>query len=177
MPFEDDSFSTIVCSPPYGDERNGVPYFQFSKNMLYWLGWTKDDLLALKSKTLGWVGKRRDIPTAESPTLGRCLRRIEHDGRVKLEAVAFYYDYQRALREMTRVTRDKIAIVIGNRVLLNTVFRNPDITTEILANFGVNLENRYERRLPSKRLPKMRAFGAAIDREHVLIYDAASKNF
>ena len=34
LPFKNNEFSTIICSPPYGDERNGVPYFQFVKNML-----------------------------------------------------------------------------------------------------------------------------------------------
>ena len=35
------------------------------------------------------------------------------------EAVAFYADYYDALREMARVTRNRIIIVIGNRVLNN----------------------------------------------------------
>ena len=34
----------IVCSPPYGDERNGVPYTQFAKDMLFWLGYSADQI-------------------------------------------------------------------------------------------------------------------------------------
>ena len=176
MPFADDTFSTIVCSPPYGDERNGVPYFQFAKNMLYWLGWTKEELLALKRKTLGWVGGRKEVSCPESPTLKRCLEKLRHNGRARLEAVAFYHDYEKALRRMVRVTHDKMAIVIGNRVLLNTTFDNAEITTELLDRLGVRLMSRYRRQLPSKRLPRMREFGAAINSEDILIHDVTRKN-
>jgi len=170
LPFEDAEFSTIITSPPYGDERNGVPYFQFAKNMLYWLGFTREELMALKRKTLGWVNhNERRFETPPSDTLRKLTETIRTE-RTRKEAIAFYADYYTALREMARVTYDRIAIVIGQRVLENKVFDNGKITTELMQDIGWKLEREYKRRLPSKRLPKMRDFGAAINSEDILIY-------
>lgn len=175
LPFENDDFTTIVCSPPYGDERNGVPYIQFAKNMLFWLGYSWDEVAMAKKGTLGWVNKRVNIPTPDSPTLERCLDIIKDHPKSVLEAKAFYYDYGRALREMARVVNDTIVIVVGQRVLRNTVFDNAQITIELLSGYGVRLYRHDKRRLPSKRLPKMREFGAAIDEEHILFFDMSNK--
>jgi len=176
LPYSDEEFTTIICSPPYGDERNGVPYFQFSKNMLYWLGWKTEDVSSTKAMTLGWVGERTDIPCPPSPTLRELLIKIDGNKRTQLEAVAFYHDYYNALKEMVRVTSEKIAIVIGKRVLLNTIFDNAQITTELLQSHGVALQHHFVRNLPSKRLPKMREFGAAINQEDIVIYGVSRKN-
>ena len=175
LPFPDDYFTTIICSPPYGDERNGVPYFQSSKNMLFWLGLSHAKILSLKSQTLGWLGKRSDLKPPPSPNLKKSLKTVIKNQRTYLEALAFYSDYFSALKEMTRVVSDKMAIVIGQRVLMNTVFDNAQITTELLRNMGVELVNHFMRQLPSKRLPKLREYGGAIDKEHILIYDLSRK--
>jgi len=173
--FRDDEFTTIITSPPYGDERNGVPYSQFSKNMLYWLGWTKEDLQKSKGGTLGWLNhNEREFEIPPSTTL-RCLLEKIKGERTKKEAIAFYADYYKGLQEMTRVTTDKIAIIIGQRVLEDRVFDNGRITTDLMESIDIKLEKHFERKLPSKRLPKMRTYGAAIDREDILIYDLTHK--
>lgn len=170
MPFKNKQFTTVITSPPYGDERNGVPYLQFSKNMLYLLGWTREDLMRSKSMTLGWLNhNHREFEMPPSRTLKRLMKSITNE-RTLNEAVAFYSDYFRSLKEMKRVTSDRIAIVIGNRVLQNQVFNNGEITTELLQEIDVRLDKKFERNLPSKRLPKMREFGAAINKEDILIY-------
>ena len=164
----DDECSAIVCSPPYGDERNGVSYTQFSKNMLRWLGHSHEQIRQSKELTLGWGKRRRVAPS--SPTLDRALSAIdEFPGSVR-EAVAFYADYQAALVEMVRITSGPVVIVIGQRVLRDTIFDNGTITTELMENIGVPLVDAFYRKLPSKRLPKMRKFGAAINREAILVY-------
>ena len=84
--------------------------------------------------------------------------------------MAFYADYQVALGEMARVTQGAIIIVIGQRVLRDTVFDNGAITAELMANLGVSLSEVFYRNLPSKRLPKMRNFGAAISKETILVF-------
>lgn len=75
MPFSRDDFTAIICSPPYGDERNGVPYIQFAKNMLFWLGYSMEDLRQTKKHTLGWIKDGRKL-APPSATLYNHLEQI-----------------------------------------------------------------------------------------------------
>ena len=158
----------IVCSPPYGDERNGISYTQFAKNMLRWLGYTPKAIRQAKDSTLGWGQGQRAVPP--SPSLFDALNRLADRPKAMQEAVAFYADYYDALREMARVAGQRIIIVIGNRVLNKQTLDNAQITVELLDTLGIPLEARHDRSLPTKRLPKMREAGAAIDREAVLVF-------
>jgi len=169
MPFGRGQFDAIVCSPPYGDERNGVPYIQFAKNMLFWLGYTPQYIQQTKKHTLGWVKDGRKM-APPSPTLYQHLHQIRNKERACQEAIAFYHDYYDALNQMARVVRQRIIIVIAQRVLQNTIFNNAQITAELMAQIGIPLEAYFVRKLPTKRLPKMREFGAAMDREHILVF-------
>ena len=167
-----DSVDAIVCSPPYGDERNGVSYSQFSKNMLAWLGYSTKAIRDSKGLTLGWGSRNRNRDAPNSKTLSNALENIEDFPASVREAVAFYADYQLALAEMARVCRGPIVIVIGNRVLRDTMFDNGQITIDLMRNIGAQLTDRFYRRLPSKRLPRMRKFGAAISNEDILVFQA-----
>ena len=168
MALEDNECAALVCSPPYGDERNGVSYAQFSKNMLGWLGHSPDEIKKYKTSTLGWGNHARIAPA--SPTLDAALNSIVNFPEAVRQAVAFYADYQAALGEMARVTQGPVIIVIGQRVLRDTVFDNGVITAELMSNLGVALAEVFYRQLPSKRLPKMRKFGAAISKETILVF-------
>ncbi len=170
LPFEDNEFTNIICSPPYGDERNGVPYSQFSKNMLIWLDYRREDLLNLKKLTLG--GKNQTEIEFKSQYLENELHFLTKP-QSRAEAIAFYNDYYKALKEMIRVTSKYISIVIGNRTLQGRVLNNGQITIEFMENLGAKLYKNYSRTLPQKRLPKMGDnFGAEINEEDILIFDA-----
>lgn len=168
MDLKDDACDGIVCSPPYGDERNGVSYVQFAKNMLAWLGYSTDTVRQSKALTLGWGSEERTLP--DSSTLAACVEAISGFPDSVKAATAFYADYLVALRDMVRVTSGPIVIVIGQRVLRDTVFDNGVITTELMKHIGIDLAEVSYRQLPTKRLPKMRQFGAAIDREAILVF-------
>ncbi|MDH5431648.1 MAG: hypothetical protein OEW78_07185 [Nitrosopumilus sp.] len=176
MPFKNNEFSTIICSPPYGDERNGVPYFQFTKNMAYWLGIPKNDLESYKKNVLGWFNKETILEkhSPESKTFRKLLKDIKSNQKNVNEAISFYSDYNIALQEMSRVTNDKIVIVIGNRVLNKTIVNNAKITTELFENLGIKLSEHLKRDLPSKRIPRFGdskiVEGGQIDKEDILIY-------
>lgn len=175
LPFKNDEFSTIICSPPYGDERNGVPYFQFVKNMMYWLGLSKSEFEKYKTNVLGWYNKDtiKEKHTPESKTLSKLLKKMDNQKSID-EAVSFYYDYYQGLKEMSRVTTDKIVIVIGNRILNKQVINNAAVTTELFSNIGVKLSEHHKRDLPSKRIPRFgdvkKIEGGQIDKEDILIY-------
>lgn len=181
MNFEDNQFSTIICSPPYGDDRNGVGYFQFSKNMLFWLGLTNEQLRQNRDMFLGGIKYGKHPPKSE--TLTKIIEQIKENpvpsnSRAVEECVSFYHDYQIALKEMARVCSGKIAVVIGNRTLSQTHIDNAAITTELLENVGCYLENYYYRTINKKRIPVMkpgggqrdRSGGGLINKEHTLIY-------
>lgn len=168
LDLEDDIATTTICSPPYGDERNGVSYSQFAKNMLSWLGYEDKEIKAAKRQSLGWGNTERERPC--SSTLDRAISNIEAFPQSIDEATAFYADYQVTLREITRVTNGPIVIVIGQRVLRDTVFDNGAITIDLMRNIGVDIKETFVRNLPTKRLPKMRKFGAAINKEHILVF-------
>lgn len=169
LPFEDKEFTNIICSPPYGDERNGVPYSQFSKNMLIWLDYRREDLLNLKKLTLG--GKNQTEIEFKSQYLENELQFLTKP-QSRIEAIAFYNDYYKSIKEMIRVTSKYISIVVGNRTLQGRVLDNGQTTIEFMENHGAKLFNRYRRTLPQKRLPKMgNNFGAEINEEDILIFD------
>jgi hypothetical protein len=71
---------------------------------------------------------------------------------------------------MSRVTQNRIVIVIGNRVLNKQLLDNAQITVDLMDGIGIPLESCQFRKLPTKRLPKMREAGAAIDQEAILIF-------
>lgn len=168
MSFANEAADAIVCSPPYGDERNGVNYTQFSKNMLHWLGYSRNQIRHSKSRSLGWGKVQRSVPP--SPTLCAALERMNDNPTAVRAAIAFYADYYDALREMARVTRERIIIVIGNRVLNKQVLDNGQITADLMDALGIPMETCHFRKLPTKRLPKMREAGAAIDQETILVF-------
>ena len=173
MPFRDGEFTTIVCSPPYGDERNGVPYTQFVKCMLYWLGIPKSAVVSNKKRVLGWHDKQSDKPLPASSVLNELYEAMKSKQN-KDELKAFYHDYNLALKEMARVTSDKIVIVIGNRILGGHVVDNTKITLDLLTRHGMRLSKHYTRILPSKRIPRFgrisRMNGGCIDQEDIMIF-------
>jgi len=163
-----ETLDAVICSPPYGDERNGVNYTQFAKNMLYWLGYSRQELKDSKGLSLGWGKAKRVVP--HSITLLNALEAMQDNPISVHEAIAFYSDYCEALSRLVRVVRQRVIIVIGSRVLHRTVLNNAQITVELMDSMGIPLEVAHFRRLPSKRLPKMREFGAAIDQEAILVF-------
>ncbi len=172
LTFPDKSFHSIICSPPYGDERNGVSYLQFSKLMLYWLGFNKESINNSRKLTLGSPKKLN--MQLESPTLESAFGLINLNTGSR-KGIEFYQDYYLGLQQMNRVTNEYIIIVIGNRILKSVLIDNALVTTEFMASFGSKLVKHYKRNLPSKRLPKLRrdekhGFGGAIDKEDILIF-------
>jgi DNA modification methylase len=172
LSFQDDSFHSIICSPPYGDEKNGVSYLQFSKLMLYWLGYDRESVIFSRKLTLG--SKKQSTVELDSPTLEKAFNNIQINSGSK-SGYEFYQDYFLGLQQMVRVTKQNIIIVIGNRILKSIIIENGLITTELMSSLGCKLVKHFNRTLPSKRLPKLRrdinhGFGGSIDKEDILIF-------
>jgi hypothetical protein len=169
LSFGDEEFFGIVCSPPYADDKNGVGYFQFSRNMLSWLGFNPDDVNKHKQMVLGSNKKEKMPPKSES--LAKSLENVKKRKLAHYdEAVAFYHDYDKGLAEMARVTKKWIIIVVGNRVLSRTQFNNAAITVDLYKNLGIELKHHYTRELKKKRIANLGSDGGGIAKEHILVF-------
>lgn len=170
LDFKDESFHSIICSPPYADDKNGVGYFQFSKNMLEWLGYSKEDISNHKKLFLGASKELSKLPKSDSLELSLDNVAKRNSNNHYNEAVSFYNDYNLGLLEMNRVARKNIIIVIGNRVLSRTQFDNAQITVDFFNNIGVSLKHHYIRELRKKRIANMGGDGGGIAKEHILVF-------
>jgi site-specific DNA-methyltransferase (cytosine-N4-specific) len=169
LPFQNNEFHTIITSPPYADDKNGVGYFQFSKNMLHFLGYDDNKIKEYKNLFHGSV--KEDKKPLDSASLNKSLLNVKKNSEEKyIEAVAFYHDYEDGLKEMARVTNKWIIIVIGNRVLSRTEFDNVSITIEIFDKMGIHLQDHLTRELKKKRIPNLGGDGGGINLEHILVF-------
>lgn len=169
LPLKDEEFHSIICSPPYADDTNGVGYFQFSRYMLEWLGMSPETINKYKKRFLGGNKKGKVSPPSE--TFRNSASKVKEISQEHYkEAIAFYADYYKALSEMRRVVSDWIIIVIGNRVLSRTVFDNANITIELFQSLGVPLYDYYSRENNKKRIPNLGGDGGGTNVEHILIF-------
>ena len=168
---EDKQFDLVITSPPYGDLRSTIPYDQFSRHMLYWLGFDESVLTEIRRGSLGARDKQKEAP--ESETLKQALKEIQRPHLIE-RAICFYRDYYEALKEIVRVTSGRIIIVIGHRVLNGVLINSPQITIEMMLQFNWYLEKKYMRKITSRRLNKYVACnnskGGTIDTESILIF-------
>lgn len=168
LPLKDGACHSIICSPPYADDKNGVGYFQFSRNMLYWVGHSLDDISVAKGRFMGADVGERPIPP--SRTLELCLESIQTKSqRHYLEGLAFYADYYKALEQMLRVVRKRVIIVIGDRVLARTFIDNGRITVELAQSLGATFEHYYSRNFRKKRIPNLGGDGGGGNVEHIIV--------
>ncbi len=166
---DDQKFHSVITSPPYADDTNGVGYFQFSRNMLYWLGYSLDALKEQRKFFLGCSGSHI-VAVPPSGTLARTLDLLAQKGTYRRQALSFYQDYYAALVRLARVVEEQIIIVIGDRVLGRTRINNGHITTEMLDSVGFGLQHYYTRELKKKRIANLGGDGGGTSIEHILVY-------
>ncbi len=170
LPVEDEEYHSIICSPPYADDTNGVGYFQFSRYMLEWLGMPRESINMHKKRFLGGNKNGKKVPP--SMTLHTAVANVKTRSQKHYkDAVAFYADYYHTLLEMKRVVSNWIIIVIGNRVLSRTLFDNANITLELFNSIGgVKFVDYYSRTIRKKRIPNLGSDGGGISVEHILVF-------
>jgi DNA modification methylase len=161
---------SVVTSPPYGDDKNGVGYFQFSRNMLFWVGVSLEEQKRHRESFLGSGDGARERP-ASSETLRQTLAVIrERKAAHYREAVNFYLDYLDGLKQIASVAQERVIIVIGDRVLSRTRINNGHITTDFMRQLGWQMEHYYTRQLIKKRIANLGGDGGGISLEHVMVF-------
>lgn len=163
---------SVVTSPPYGDDINGVGYFQFSRNMLYWLGYSLEQQKENRKAFLGGiVEKESQSVNLPSSTLATTLNVILNRSKTHYyQALSFYADYYAVLTKLAQCVEERIIIITGDRVLSRTQISNGHITTEFLDSLGFRLEQYYQRELRKKRIANLGGDGGGISTEHILVY-------
>jgi hypothetical protein len=161
---------TVITSPPYGDDKNGVGYFQFSRNMLFWVGVSLEEQRRQREAFLG-CGLDAHTKPAPSNTLQQTLAVIrERKAAHYREAANFYADYLDGLKQIASVAQERVIIIIGDRVLSRTRINNGHITTDFMRGLGWGLEHYYTRQLTKKRIANLGGDGGGISLEHVMVF-------
>jgi len=170
LPLKDKAADIIITSPPYGEERNTIPYIRWSKLFLLWLGIEEEEILKSDKQSLGGNKKNQinkdDIP---SETFWKSVKDVPSQ-RIQ-EASPFLFDYLITLQEMKRILKKdkKCCIVIGHRSLKRKILDMGKITIELATNVGFNFEHIFRRRIPKKMIPWTTPTGETIFDESIVI--------
>ena len=161
---------TVITSPPYGDDKNGVGYFQFSRNMLFWVGVPLEEQKRQREAFLGCGVDAHGKATASKVLQQTLLVIRERKAAHHREAMNFYSDYLDGLKQISSVAQERAIIVIGDRVLSRTRINNGHITTDFMRQLGWGLEHYYTRQLIKKRIANLGGDGGGIALEHVMVF-------
>jgi tRNA G10 N-methylase Trm11 len=170
LPLKDNCIDIIITSPPYGEERNTIPYMRWSKLFLLWLGLKDTEINALEKQALGGsltkLNGNKNIP---SPTFWCSVRGIP-DHRLA-EALPFMTDYMTVLKEMARVLKPGAicCIVIGHRSVNRQLLDMGTVTKEMAVKAGFLAEETYRRSIPKKMIPWTTPTGDTIFDESIVV--------
>lgn len=170
LPIGDSEIDLIITSPPYGEERNTIPYIRWSKLFLLWLGFTQDEVKALETKSLGGMSTKNITNTKiPSNTFWEAANKVSE--RRLAETLPFMADYFVTLKEMQRVLRpnSKACIVIGHRSMSRILIDMGKVTAELAAAAGMRYETTHYRNIPKKMIAWTGPTGDTMSEESIVI--------
>lgn len=177
------SIDLICTSPPYGDNATTVTYGQYSMLPLFWIDSNDlndfdqkliENYSSLDSASLGGVKSQKKLEY-ESQVLDEYLEEISMSKHRKV--IGFLNDYLKTLDLMLETLKvgKYIVLTLGNRRVDNKIMPLTEITEEFLKNKGVDLISKFDRNIPSKRIPRKisRVNHVAVEsmsKEYILIF-------
>lgn len=170
LPLPDRFADLIITSPPYGEERNTIPYIRWSKLFLLWMGLPTEDIRSAEKTELGGSNriqvKKCLVP---SPTFWKAVTGVPE--KRANEAARFLIDYKTTLHEMRRTLKDSgtCCIVIGNRSIKRRPLDMGKVTIELAATEKLFVSAQFGRRIPSKLIPWTGPTGDTISHESIII--------
>jgi DNA modification methylase len=170
LPIADGSADIIITSPPYGEERNTIPYIRWSKLFLLWLGIVDTEITSLEKQSLGG-NSNHQISKAEIPSkiFWRSVSEVAEE-RLK-EALPFMKDYLTSLNEMKRILKPtgRCCIVIGHRSISRHLIDMGKVTEEFAQYVGLESESIFHRCIPKKMIPWTTPTGETIFDESIVV--------
>lgn len=157
----EESIDAVISSSPYGDHSTTVAYGQFSRDpSIISFGKNKTEMLDVDKKGLG--GKYSLDPDEyltnlreNSETLNKTLHELEKVNGRKTDALEFFTDFDRVMRDVYRVLKPESPVcwVLANRTMSRTQIPSSKITIELAKSIGFNHQVTLPRDIPSKTLP------------------------
>jgi DNA modification methylase len=170
LPIADGSVDIIITSPPYGEERNTIPYIRWSKLFLLWLGIVDTEITLLEKQSLGGNSNhqtlKEEIP---SKTFWKSVSEVPEE-RLK-EALPFMKDYLISLNEMKRILKPygRSCIVVGHRSISRHLIDMGKVTDEFGRHVGLEPESVFHRSIPKKMIPWTTPTGETILDESIVV--------
>jgi site-specific DNA-methyltransferase (cytosine-N4-specific) len=168
----DNQVDLIITSPPYGEERNTIPYLRWSRLFLLWLGFSQAELREIETTTLG--GNDTQPILQSSIPSNTFWEAVDGVTAVRLrEALPFMVDYLSCLNEMHRVLQPhgKACVVIGLRSISRQLIDMGKVTQELGDTIGLKHLTTYKRNIPKKMIPWTGPTGETIGRESIVIFE------
>lgn len=177
LPIPEETIDGIITSPPYGEEKNTVGYSRWAKLSIAWLRLDDGKIARIQKRSLGAIRKDdavtrlTDLPTPTATELLGRLARVDIK-RVQ-DAIPFFFDYHRTLREMHRVLKRKAhcCVVIGNRSIRQVPLNMEKVTVELANHVGFNHKKSFYRQIPLKLIPWDTPTGKTISKENIIIFE------
>lgn len=182
----------VITSPPYGDNRTTVPYGQYSYLPLNWID-SKDiddnfdiSLLestnALDTRSLGGSYKNYDEKQEVLSQkykifshLHDSLASKSHDAKKKV--TSFIYDLDSCITPITNRLQPGGVMVwtLGNRTVSSTKIPLTDIFEEMIRARGMATIKKFDRVIPSKRMPSKNNISETMKSETIIVARKPSK--
>jgi len=172
LPLKSNSIDLVITSPPYGEERNTIPYIRWSKLSLWWLGLidSRVQTSQLEAQSLGGKGSRTEaLEVIPAPTFWKAVEGVS-DKRLN-EAVPFIRDYLITLQEIRRVLKPsgRACIVIGHRSISRRLIDMGEVTRELGEAASLQWETAHFREIPKKMIPWTTPTGKTISTESIVV--------
>jgi hypothetical protein len=146
-----------------------------------WLRLNHDALNESEKMALGGRGGKsentlEEIDELQSPTAVKVLEEVSKTDPARItDALPFFYDYLKTLREIHRFTKHGsfCCIVIGDRSIRKRLLDMEQVTIELGAAAGLKHVRSYFREIPIKLIPWRTPTGKTISRESIIVLQKA----
>lgn len=157
---DDSEFDICITSPPYGDNATTVTYGQFSILPLLWMdyrdldleGWEFDNFSRIDSKSLG--GPYQNLAKEKKDIIELIPFINSIAKRKQTKVIRYFSGYFEFLDQVSRVTKSKIVMTLGNRTVDGVCINLTRITIQYLVDKGYEEKEVAKREIVSKRIPK-----------------------